>query len=58
MEDDAKGAPHPPPSAYASTFTGKHEHRNVTGVIGHHLPHEAPAAFAQAVVDVDPMAQS
>jgi pimeloyl-ACP methyl ester carboxylesterase len=53
MEGDANGAPHPPPSAYASRFTGKYEHRDITGGIGHNLPQEAPRAFAQAVVDVD-----
>jgi len=52
MEGDANGAPHPPPSAYANKFTGKYEHRNVTGGIGHNLPQEAPQAFAEAVVDV------
>jgi len=53
MEGDANGAPHPPPSVYAKRFTGKYEHRNVTGGIGHNLPQEAPQAFAQAVIDVD-----
>jgi len=52
MEGDANGAPHLDPSAYAKKFTGKYEHRNVTGGIGHNLPQEAPQAFAQAVVDV------
>jgi len=33
-------------------FTGRYEHRTLTG-IGHNLPQEAPAAFAQAVVDAD-----
>jgi pimeloyl-ACP methyl ester carboxylesterase len=53
MEGDANGAPHPPPSVYAKRFTGKYEHRNLTGGIGHNLPQEAPQAFAQAVIDVD-----
>jgi pimeloyl-ACP methyl ester carboxylesterase len=53
MEGDANGAPHPPLKAYASKFTGKYEHRTITGGIGHNLPQEAPQAFAQAVVDVD-----
>lgn len=53
MEGDANGAPHPKPSAYASKFTGRYEHRHLTGGIGHNLPQEAPAAFAQAVLDVD-----
>jgi pimeloyl-ACP methyl ester carboxylesterase len=53
LEGDANGAPHPDPSAYAKKFTGKYEHRLITGGIGHNLPQEAPQAFAQAVVDVD-----
>jgi pimeloyl-ACP methyl ester carboxylesterase len=52
MEGDANGAPHPPPSAYAPKFTGRYEHRNITGGIGHNLPQEAPQAFAKAVIDV------
>jgi pimeloyl-ACP methyl ester carboxylesterase len=52
MEGDANGAPFPPPAAYRSKFTGKYEHRNLTGGIGHNLPQEAPKAFAQAVLDV------
>jgi pimeloyl-ACP methyl ester carboxylesterase len=53
MEGDANGAPHPPPAFYAKRFTGKYEHRDITGGIGHNLPQEAPQAFAQAVIDVD-----
>ncbi|WP_206997095.1 alpha/beta fold hydrolase [Trinickia mobilis] len=53
MEGDANDAPHPPSSAYAAKFTGKYEHRTITGGIGHNLPQEAPRAFAQAVIDVD-----
>ncbi len=53
MEGDANGAPHPEPSSYAKKFTGKYEHRNITGGIGHNLPQEAPQAFAQAILDVD-----
>ena len=53
MEGDANGAPHPDPSAYANKFSGKYEHRDVKGGIGHNLPQEAPQAFAKAVVDVD-----
>jgi pimeloyl-ACP methyl ester carboxylesterase len=52
LEGDANGAPHPDPSAYAKKFTGKYEHRNIAGGIGHNLPQEAPQAFAQAVIDV------
>jgi pimeloyl-ACP methyl ester carboxylesterase len=53
LEGDANGAPHPDPAAYASKFTGKYQHRLITGGIGHNLPQEAPHAFAQAVVDAD-----
>lgn len=52
LEGDANGAPHPPAAAYAKRFTGKYEHRELKGGIGHNLPQEAPAAFAQAVIDV------
>ncbi len=52
LEGDANGAPHPEPDAYAHKFSGGYEFRLVRGGIGHNLPQEAPAAFAQAVVDV------
>jgi pimeloyl-ACP methyl ester carboxylesterase len=52
LEGDANGAPHPDPSAYAKKFSGRYEHRLITGGIGHNLPQEAPQAFAEAVVDV------
>jgi len=52
MEGDANGAPHPDASAYARKFSGRYEHRLVTGGIGHNLPQEAPKAFAQAVIYV------
>ena len=52
MEGDANGAPHPEPSTYAKKFTGKYQHRNISGGIGHNLPQEAPKAFAQAMLDV------
>jgi pimeloyl-ACP methyl ester carboxylesterase len=53
MEGDSNGAPHPEPAAYRSKFSGRYEHRNIEGGIGHNLPQEAPQAFAQAIVDVD-----
>jgi pimeloyl-ACP methyl ester carboxylesterase len=53
LEGDANGAPHPEPSSYAKKFSGKYEHRTITGGIGHNLPQEAPQAFAKAIVDVD-----
>jgi pimeloyl-ACP methyl ester carboxylesterase len=52
MEGDANGAPHPEPAAYAAKFSGKYQHRTITGGIGHNLPQEAPHEFAQAVLDV------
>jgi pimeloyl-ACP methyl ester carboxylesterase len=52
LEGDANGAPHLDHSAYATKFTGRYEHRTITGGVGHNLPQEAPQAFAQAVVDV------
>ncbi|MCC3773846.1 alpha/beta fold hydrolase [Streptomyces sp. UNOB3_S3] len=39
-------------ASYRDRFTGAYEHRTLKW-IGHNLPQEAPAAFAQAVVDVD-----
>jgi pimeloyl-ACP methyl ester carboxylesterase len=53
LEGDANGAAHAPPALYRAKFTGKYEHRDLTGGVGHNLPQEAPQAFAQAVVDVD-----
>ena len=52
LEGDANGAPHPEPSTYAKKFSGRYEHRTITGGIGHNLPQEAPQAFAEAIVDV------
>lgn len=52
LEGDSNGAPHADPNAYAQKFTGKYEHRLITGGVGHNLPQEAPGAFAQAVLDV------
>jgi len=52
MEGDANGAPHPEPATYRSKFSGRYEHRTITGGVGHNLPQEAPQAFAQAVLDL------
>jgi pimeloyl-ACP methyl ester carboxylesterase len=52
LEGDANGAPHAEPSSYAQKFSGRYEHRTITGGIGHNLPQEAPQAFAQAIVDI------
>jgi pimeloyl-ACP methyl ester carboxylesterase len=52
LEGDANGAPHPLPQSYAGKYTGKYQHRLISGGIGHNLPQEAPQAFAQAVLDV------
>jgi pimeloyl-ACP methyl ester carboxylesterase len=53
IEGDANGAPHPDPASYAKKFVGKYAHRLLTGGVGHNPPHEAPRAFADAVIDVD-----
>jgi pimeloyl-ACP methyl ester carboxylesterase len=50
LEGDANGAPHPDPAAYARMFTGRYEHRLVSGGVGHNLPQEAPKAFFEAVL--------
>jgi len=50
LEGDANGAPHPDPAVYARMFSGRYEHRQVRGGIGHNLPQEAPQAFADAVI--------
>lgn len=42
LEGDANGAPHLEASAYRQKFSGKYEHRIVTGGVGHNLPQEAP----------------
>jgi pimeloyl-ACP methyl ester carboxylesterase len=38
-------------AAYADRFTGPYQHRVLDG-IGHNVPQEAPAAFAEAVLDL------
>jgi hypothetical protein len=53
LEGDANGAPHPDPTSYSKKFSGKYEHRTITGDVGHNLPQEAPQSFAKAIVDVD-----
>ena len=52
LEGDANGAPHAEPGAYVKKFSGRYEHRTITGGIGHNLPQEAPQAFAEAIIDV------
>jgi pimeloyl-ACP methyl ester carboxylesterase len=51
MEGDANGAPHPDPSSYAKKFLGRYAHRLIKGGVGHNVPQEAPAAFAEAITD-------
>ena len=53
LEGDANGAAHAPPAAYRQKFSGKYEHRDLTGGVGHNLPQEAPRAFAEAILAVD-----
>jgi len=38
---------HTPPK-----FTGPYAHRRIEGGIGHNLPQEAPAAFADAILEL------
>ena len=40
------------PAPIARKFSGRYEHRLITGGVGHNLPQEAPKAFAQAIIDV------
>ena len=42
LEGDANGAPHLEPAAYAAKFSGKYQHRTISGGVGHNLPQEAP----------------
>jgi hypothetical protein len=35
----------------AGKFSGKYEHRTISGGVGHNLLQEAPQAFARAVID-------
>jgi pimeloyl-ACP methyl ester carboxylesterase len=53
LEGDANGAPHPVPGTYAAKFSGKYEHRNIGGGVGHNLPQEAPHEFVEAILEVD-----
>jgi pimeloyl-ACP methyl ester carboxylesterase len=53
LDGDADGVMSPGGTAHhAGRFTGRHEHRVVSPGIGHNLPQEAPAAFAEAVLTV------
>jgi len=52
LQGDADGGPHGAPEGYRARFTGPYAHRPVTGGVGHNLPQEAPAAFADAVLAV------
>ncbi|WP_410813845.1 alpha/beta fold hydrolase [Micromonospora sp. 067-2] len=52
LEGDANGAPHLEPSTYRKQFSGRYEHRTVSGGVGHNLPQEAPRDFADAVLQV------
>jgi pimeloyl-ACP methyl ester carboxylesterase len=53
LEGDTNGAPHPDPSAYTTKFSGKYQHRTISGGVGHNLPQEVPQPFIEAVIDVD-----
>lgn len=52
LDGDSDGvAPATDGTSYARMFSGKRKHRIINGV-GHNLPQEAPAAFADAVIEV------
>lgn len=53
LEGANNGAPHPAPASYRAKFSGKYEHRDLQGAVGHNPPQEDPADFVQAVVDAD-----
>ncbi|PLN57942.1 alpha/beta hydrolase, partial [Klebsiella pneumoniae] len=53
LEGANNGAPHPAPASYRAKFTGKYEHRDLPGAVGHNPPQEDPTAIVQAVVDAD-----
>ncbi|PLP03708.1 hypothetical protein CWM95_25795, partial [Klebsiella pneumoniae] len=53
LEGANNGAPHPAPPSYPAQFTGKYEHRDLPGAVGHNPPQEDPTAFVQAVGDAD-----
>jgi pimeloyl-ACP methyl ester carboxylesterase len=55
LEGDANGGPHGQPEGYRARFKGAYQHRPVSGGVGHNLPQEAPAAFAEAVLAVTGM---
>jgi hypothetical protein len=53
LSRSADAQPHPDdPGSYARKFSGRYAHRTIKGGIGHNLPHEAPRAFAEAIIDV------
>ena len=53
IEGDNNGAPHPAAASYRAKFSGRYQHRDFTGNIGHNPPQEDPTHFVQAVVDAD-----
>lgn len=57
LEGDSNGAPHPAPASYRNRYTGRYSHHTIAGGIGHDLPAEAPAAFADAIIEAGNMVQ-
>src|SRR5262249_1427932 len=55
LEGDANGAPHPNPSAYADKFSGRYEHRTITGGVGHNLPQELVPGETTGVREAFPL---
>jgi len=52
-QSSAAAGQHTPPGADAGRFTCRHQHRTITGGVGHNRPQEVTAAFAQAIIDAD-----
>jgi pimeloyl-ACP methyl ester carboxylesterase len=47
LEGANNGAPHPAPASYRAKFTGKYEHRDLQGAVGHNPPQEDPATLSR-----------
>lgn len=55
LEGDCDGVAGPPSQQAPGRFTGWHSHRVVAGA-GHNIPQESPAAFADAILELNQVA--
>lgn len=55
LEGDCDGVAGPPSQHAPGRFTGWHSHRVVAGA-GHNIPQEAPAAFTEAILELNQIA--